>query len=56
MELSRETARYIWHCIKNHDGFAEYRGDWCENLGIEKKTLDAFERLVERAINEMSGE
>lgn len=53
MSLTKRKANYIWHCINNHDGFAEDCGEWMEGCGIEPDELEAFMDIVRNAIEEI---
>lgn len=49
----KETAKYIWHCMTNHAGYAEDRGEWCYALDIDPSDCDEFEKFVSEKIEEL---
>lgn len=54
--LTKRQANYIWYCINSHNGFVEDRGEWRCNLDISEEELDAFQELVQSAINSITAE
>ena len=56
MILTKRRANYIWYCINQHNGFVEDRGEWRYNLDISEEEMDAFESLVEGAIESITAE
>lgn len=52
--FDKETAGYIWSCIRNHSGdYSEDRSEWCYALGIDPGDCDEFERFVAEKIEEL---
>lgn len=51
--LDMETAAYIWHCIRNHEGFAEDLSEWCYNLDIDFDYVGIFNRNVIEMIEQL---
>lgn len=49
----KETASYIWHCMTNHGGYPEDRGEWCRELDIDPEDCDEFEKFVAEKIEEL---
>lgn len=56
MTLTKRRANFIWHCICNHDGFVEDRGEWRYNLDISEEEMDAFMLLVREAIESITAD
>ena len=54
--LTKRQANYIWYCINQHNGFVEDRGEWRYNLDISEEEMDAFDELVQNAINSITAE
>lgn len=48
--LDKETAKYIWFCIENHEGYASNFSEWCEYLDINVKDVGFFESMVDDMI------
>lgn len=54
--LTKRQANYIWYCINQHNGFVEDRGEWRYNLDISEEEMDAFDELVQNAIESITAE
>lgn len=51
--MKKSEASYIWHCIGNHDGFAEDRGEWAFGCGIDDDDLEEFCTFIEDEIDQL---
>lgn len=51
--MKQSEASYIWHCINNHEGFAEDRGVWAFGWGIDEDDLEKFCAFIEEAIEQL---
>lgn len=51
--MKQSEARYIWHCINNHNGFAEDRGEWAYGCGIDSNDIVEFCDFIDEAIKQL---
>lgn len=51
--MTKETAKYIWHCITIDSIYNWGVSDWCDDRSIDESDLDEFICLVKEAINEL---
>lgn len=56
MTLTKRRASYIWYCMHNHSDFVYFRDDWLDGCGISKEEMDAFEELVQSAIESITAD
>lgn len=54
--MTKDTARDIWFCIKNHDGFAEDRGEGMDGCDLREEDVNDFMELVDSAIEGLEDE
>lgn len=51
--LDKETASYIWYCIRCQNGYAEDFSEWCYTLSLDFEDVELFEIMVYEMIESL---